>query len=421
MNVKFIAIDRINPAPYNPRVDLKPTDPRYARIVKSLDAFGLVEPLVWNTRTGNLVGGHQRLKVLRARGDRKVPVSVVDLPLEKEKALNLALNKAGGDWDRDALASLLSELTTTADLGFDIEATGFAASETEQLISGLVGDGNECDAATEPTDTTPPIAQPGDVFCLGVNGEHTLVCGDATDPESIRRALGDRRADLLHTDPPYGVSYDRRARPGGDRSAPAELLQNDGLSPKRYAAWFTSVAKAFTEGLRPGAPFYIWNGHSNFGLMADVLRAEGFLVSAVITWAKESFAPGYSDYSEQTEFALYGWRSGRKHAFYGPSNASTLWSLRRDPTRSYVHPTQKPLELAERAIRNSSKRGETVLDPFLGGGTTLIASARLGRRCAAVEIDPKYCDAAIRRYAAVAGVDALPEELRERYGMLVAS
>ena len=416
MNVKPIDIERINPAPYNPRVDLKPSDPRYARIVKSLDAFGLVEPLVWNKRTGHLVGGHQRLKVLRARGDRKVPVSVVDLPLEKEKALNLALNKASGEWDRDALAGLLAELSTADDLGFDLEASGFAQSETEQIIAGLVGEEAESEASTAAAATGPPVAQPGDIFRLGINGEHTLVCGDATDPEVIRRALDDRRADLLHTDPPYGVSYDRRSRPGGNKSDPAELLRNDELTPKRYAAWFTKVARSFAEGLRPGGAYYIWNGHSNFSLMADVLRAERFQVSSVITWAKESFAPGYGDYSEQTEFALYGWRSGRRHNFHGPKNASTLWTLRRDPTRSYVHPTQKPLELAERAIRNSSKRGETVLDPFLGGGTTLIAAARLGRRCAAVEIDPRYCDAAIRRYAAVAGTDALPDDVRERYG-----
>ncbi len=187
------------------------------------------------------------------------------------------------------------------------------------------------------------------------------------------------------------------------------------LTPKRYAKWFAKVTDAMAEALAAGAPFYAWNSHKNFGLMHDLLRARGFKISSVITWAKESFSPGFGDYNEQVEYCLYGWKGGARHSWYGPKNESTLWRVRRDRTDLYRHPTQKALELADRAIRNSSKAGQVVFDPFLGSGTTLIAAARLGRRCFGMEIEPRYCDCIVRRYIALAGKAAVKGELIERY------
>ncbi|MEM1108876.1 MAG: DNA modification methylase [Planctomycetota bacterium] len=424
MNIQTVPISRINPAPYNPRVDLKPTDPAYRAIVSSLDEFGCVEPLIWNSRTGHLVGGHQRLKVIQARGDTEVTVSVVDLPETREKALNLALNKVGGRWDRDLLTDLLADLSQAP--GLDLDVTGFQPPEIEDLLADRDGD-----ACPEPdgvlSGDEEPITQRGELITLGRHGEHRLLCGDATMPDDLDQLFGEDRASLCFTDPPYGVAYDRTARPAPrkkgkitkrvGRKPSSDLLLNDDLSASKYRAWLAKVLDRLDDRLAPGRSYYIWNGHKQFGLMHDQLTERGFKVSAVIAWAKESFSPGFGDFNEQVEFCLYGWRGGARHRFFGPKTTSTLWNVPRDRTGAGIHPTQKPLELAERALRYSSKKGEIIYDPFLGSGTTLIAAARRGRRCYGLEIEPKYCDLIVRRYIRLAGTAAVPKKLVQRYGV----
>ncbi|MCZ6652566.1 MAG: DNA modification methylase [Planctomycetota bacterium] len=419
MLIKKIPIGRINPAPYNPRRDLKPDDPQYQHLVSSMSEFGYVEPVVWNERTGHLVGGHQRFKVLLAQGILEINVSVVNLSLNREKALNIALNKVAGDWDDDKLASLLAELT--ADPEFDLEVTGFGLPDVEQLLAKLSGgdelDSEQFDVASELAKDLPAVTQKGELIELGLHGEHRVLCGDATEPADVRHLMGEHRAALCHTDPPYGVNYDRRNRPGmksrsGSVGGP---IRNDGLTSKQYRRWFAKVVAVLAESILPGAAYYIWNSHKNFGLMHDLLTECNFKVGSMISWGKESFSPGYGDYNEQVEYCLYGWKGGAPHHWYGPKNASTLWQIHRDRTRLYRHPTQKPLELAERAVRNSSKAGDIVLDAFLGSGTTLMACARLGRRCFGLEIDPPYCDCIVRRYIALAGERAVSATIAERY------
>ena len=214
MNIQTLSIDRINPAPYNPRKDLQPHDSEYQKLVKSVDEFGLVEPLVWNQCTGNLVGGHQRFKVLVARGDHEVDVSVVDLPLEKEKALNIALNKISGDWDPRKLAELLDDLVDVPDL--DLEVTGFEVDEARDLVADLLtnlgGDRQEdfdVEAALEAAG--PTVTEPGDLIVLGrdPDRQHRLLCGDCTDPDQVRGLMDGQRAVLFATDPPYLVGYDK--------------------------------------------------------------------------------------------------------------------------------------------------------------------------------------------------------------------
>jgi len=428
MDIQKIPIEQINPAPYNPRIDLKPDDPEYQKLRRSIDEFGCVEPLIWNIRTNNLVSGHQRFKVLLARGDQEVIISVVDLPPDKEKALNIALNKIGGDWDRDKLSELLAELIDVPDI--DVELTGFDLPEIEELVAGFHGGEEEADAAVSVDPDAVPITQPGDLIELGVNGQHRLLCGDATKQADAARLFGEQRASLCHMDPPYGVNYDPRNRPmppggGGDSGGGAQgrvvrPIRNDDLTPKRYAGWFAKVLAVIVECLIPGGGFYIWNSHRQFGLMHDLLTACGMKVRSTIVWAKESFSPGFGDYNEQVEFCLYGHKGGARHRWYGPKNASTLWKVHRDRTQDYHHPTQKPLELAERAIRHGSKRGEIIYDPFLGSGTTLIAAARLGRHCFGMEIEPCYCDVIVRRYIALAGEQAVSPDVLERYRLPVA-
>jgi len=279
----------------------------------NLDEFGCVEPLVWNKRTGNLVEGHQRFKIILAQGAKEAQVSVVDLPIEKEKALNIAFNKIRGDWDKNKLAELIDELVKTPQI--DIETVGFDMPEAEQLISDIHGN-------TEPVEATdlqaqlnaglPVITRPGDLIELGLNKEHRILCGDVTKPADVAKLMGDNRARLCHTDPPYNVNYDRNNRPSSTKtkksSHTTERIRNDDLTPKRYEAWFSKVVNAFAEAMVSGAPFYIWNSHKNFGLMHDLLTRHKFKVASVITWAKESFSPGFGDYNEQVEYCLYGWR-----------------------------------------------------------------------------------------------------------------
>lgn len=211
MDLQTIPLDRINPAPYNPRVDLQPGDLAYTKLQNSLDEFGLVEPLVWNKRTGNLVGGHQRLKVIKARGDTETPVVVVDLPIPKEKALNLALNKIQGDWDNLKLAELLNDLIKADDLDFNL--TGFEFDEANDLISDLVEnvtpeeENFDLDAMLKAR--SKPITQPGDLILLGTHPstQHRLLCGDSTNPNDVKTLMTDQRAILFATDPPYLVDY----------------------------------------------------------------------------------------------------------------------------------------------------------------------------------------------------------------------
>jgi DNA modification methylase len=183
-----------------------------------------------------------------------------------------------------------------------------------------------------------------------------------------------------------------------------------------YEAWLRQIFTNMAEVLAPGAAAYIWNGHKNFGPMHSMLEALNFHVASVIVWAKPNFGMSYADYHEQVEFCLYSWhKDSGAHKWYGPVTESTLWEVKRDPSRDYVHPTQKPVALAQRAIRNSSVRGDIVLDLFLGSGSTLIAAESLGRSCYGMELDPRYCDAIVRRYINYVGVDKVPETLRNKY------
>lgn len=426
MHIESIPVGKLNPAAYNPRIDLKPGDPDYDRLQRSMDEFGFVEPLVWNRRTGNLVGGHQRLKILTAQGVKQVEVSVVDLPLEREQALNVALNKIGGDWDERKLADLLTGLAQIPD--FDVSLTGFDSTDISALLDKLEALDDEDDFdladALEAAEGQPAVTQPGELIELG---RHRLLCSDSSKPEDVQRLLDGTKADLVFTDPPYNVNYyggnrptPKTARP--KRSRAWERIYMDDLDQDEYEAWLGRVMSNLLASAAPGAAFYIWNGHRQFGPMHSLLTAAGAHISCVITWAKECFAIGYGDYNQQTEFCLYGWRSPQKgagsktpHRWYGPTNESTLWQIHRDRTREYRHPTQKPLALAERAIRNSSRRGESVLDLFLGSGSTLIAAERLERRCLGLEIEPHYCDAIVRRYLALVGPEKAPGPLLERY------
>jgi len=370
-----------------------------------METFDCVEPLVWNKRTGNLVGGHQRLKVLVARGDTEVECSVVDLPAEKEKTLNLALNKISGEWDEDKLATLLRELTEIPE--FDVRLTGFDLPEASQLIDRLLpkdGD-DDFDVEAELEKIEQPETKPGELIELG---PHRVLCADCTDPANVKRLMAGAKAQLVFTDPPYAVDY-RGGRVGKEWS---HKIRQDGekywdeMTPAAYDALLKGAltnAHAFSDNK---CPLYLWFASAHIANVIEALRATGWEQRNLLVWVKHAFAGSlYAQYKHRYEPCFYAFKRGKSPRWFGPTNEVTVWEHDK-PSKNEGHPTVKPLALAERAIRNSSARGDVVLDLFLGSGTTLVAAERLGRVCHGLELEPRYCDLVKKRFGQLAGVRA---------------
>lgn len=420
MNIQRVPVSKLNPAVYNPRLDLKPGDPDYEKLKRSIDEFGCVEILVWNEKTGNLVSGHQRLKILIEQGIQEVEVSVVNLSLPKEKQLNLLLNRVRGDWDEDKLQALVSELAEIPD--FDLTLTGFDVPEISEILDRhQETKEDDFDLQKELDSIEKPITKKGDLIELG---PHRLLCGDATKPEDLAALIGGDKIDLLDIDFPYNVNYMGGSCPRTDtrpkKTRKWTKIYNDSLPQEEYEAFMRAILSNIKAHLRPGASFYQWQAHRQLGPLYQILVEMDFHIACLICWAKESAAISYADYSFQTEQAVYGWLKGESHYFAGSPGESNLWKVKRDPTKEYSHPCQKPVELAERAIKNSSKRGAVVLDVFLGSGSVMIGAEALGRRCFGMELDPKYCDAIVRRFIRFAP-GRVSQEVEERYMKGVAS
>lgn len=439
MQIRRIPATGINPAPYNPRLDLQPSDPEYAKLQRSIDEFGCVEPLVWNKRTGHLVGGHQRFKILIARGDTQLDVSVVDLPLGREKALNIALNKISGDWDQDKLGRLLEEITRTPDL--DVTLTGFDLPETQSIIAQMLAgpaadipESFDVAAQLEAAKRGPAVTKPGDLILLGRDPrlQHRLLCGDSTDPEQLKRLMGKERAALFATDPPYLVNYTGTNHPGTRASANKDwsgtycTQESSWDDPKRNAELYTRfTATAVAHAIRPDAPWYCWHASRNQGLVEDAFTQAGALVHQQIIWAKSRGVLTRSWYLWQHEPCLMGWLKGKKPRKLGagkdrsakPPMLPSVWrvdGLNAGPERP-DHPTPKPLELFEIPMLQHTRAGEVCYEPFAGSGTQIIAAQRLGRRCFALELSPVYCDVIVRRFIAAAGEAAVDPKLARRY------
>ena len=344
-----------------------------------------------------------------------IAASVVDLPLEKEKALNLALNKIRGNWDETKLAALLEELSKVPD--FNVELTGFDVPEVSEILDRRVEDKEDDfdpEAAADAIET--PVTKRGDVIPLR---RHFLMCGDATSETDLCALVGDEKIDLLDIDWPYNVNYMGGSCPRADtrpkKSRKWDAIYSDNLPQNEYEEFMRKVLSNIKTHLKPGAAFYQWQAHRQLGPLYQVLTELGFYVSSLICWAKESAAISYADYSFQTEQAVYGWLEGAAHYFAGSPGESNLWNVKRDPTKFYAHPCQKPAILAERAIRNSSRRNDAVLDVFMGSGSVLIAAESLERRCFGMELDPKYCDVIVRRFINFVGAEKVSEETRKKY------
>uniref|UniRef100_A0A6M3IP30 Putative methyltransferase n=1 Tax=viral metagenome TaxID=1070528 RepID=A0A6M3IP30_9ZZZZ len=436
-------------APYNPR---RISAQALAGLSASIERFGLVQPIIWNVRTDHVVGGHQRIRAPAAQGVTEADVVVVDLPEPEERALNVALNSPAisGEFT-DSLDGLLLELKAADPELFDqVRLEELASASLREAMNEAAGQ-TDPDAVPMPPDAA--CSRRGAVYRLGA---HRLMCGDSANVGDVDRLLAGAPVHLVNTDPPYNVKVEPRsnnaiaaglssfshtknpelardqargaeAKPSADakklktathhqglglarhpeKSQPTHAkmrpkdrpLENDFVTDAEFddllAAWFGNLARV----LLPGRAFYIWGGYANCGNYPPVLKAMGLYFSQAVIWDKQHPVLTRKDFMGAHEWCFYGWREGAAHQFFGPANAQDLWHIKKVNPQSMIHLTEKPVELATRAMEYSSKAGENVLDLFGGSGSTLIG-AQMRKRCAfLMEIDELYCDVIRRRWA----------------------
>lgn len=393
MQIQKIPIEKLNPAKYNPRKDLQPGDPEYEKLLRSVEEFGYVEPIIWNKRTGNIVGGHQRFKVLKQLGFTEIDCVVVDMDEAREKALNIALNKISGDWDTAKLAEAFRDIEQ---YGISLDITGFEAPEIDKLFQKLSReDGkiveDDFDAEAEAAQITEPLTQHGDIWLLG---KHRLMCGDSTDVADVAKLMDSTKAKMVFTDPPWNVDYGGSTHPSWKN----RQILNDKMSAEDFHKFLLSAFKAMAGVSEPGAMTYVVMSAQEWGSVMTAMKEAGYHWSSTIIWAKDSLVLSRKDYHTQYEPIWYGWLGGEKRLCpLQDRQQSDLWQIPR-PKKSEEHPTMKPVALAGKAVGNSSRPGDTVLDLFGGSGTTLIACEQSDRVNCSLELDPKYCDVIVKRY-----------------------
>lgn len=396
----YFSIKDLKRAEYNPRIM---PDAEMQSLMKSIESKGFIEPIVVNInkdRYGVIVGGHQRLTAVERLlakdavkgleidkdGFWTIPAFTVDFNLEDEKEANIALNKIHGKFDEDKLYTLIVEMKESP----TIATTGFRDDEISRILDRNMPE-------EERPDGNGMVAEPrsklGEIYELG---PHILICADSTDPVTYQRLLGAQKVDMLWSDPPYNVNYE-------GKTDEKMQIQNDAMSATDFKIF---IDKAFTpmfSYMKTGSPFYICSGWSSYPQFLDSLLKNGFYHSGVIIWVKNNAAYGFNDYkykhewiakgkkpdAKSAEAIIYGWKQGT-HTFYG-DNEFDVWEMPRRATNRN-HPTEKPDWLIMRAIRNSTKRGDIILDPFSGSGSLMSACEKTGRRAFMIEIDPHYAD-----------------------------
>lgn len=403
MNIEKKNVKDLLPADYNPRKDLKPGDPEYEKLKRSIEQFGYVEPVIWNEKTGRVVGGHQRLKVLTDMGITEVDVVVVDMDTEKEKALNIALNKISGEWDTEKLALVIADLQGT---DFDVSLTGFDPEELEDLFRDDVKGGvKEDDFDVEAELKKPTFSKAGDLWMLG---EHRLFCGDSTKPETFNLLMNGKKANLVVTDPPYNVDY----------KGSAGKIKNDSMAEDQFEQFLLAAYQQMETAMADDASIYVFHSDSHGLAFRKAFEEAGFYLSGCCIWKKQSLVLGRSPYQWQHEPVLFGWKKKGKHQWYTGRKESTIWEFDK-PKKNKDHPTMKPIALVSYPIMNSTMTGCLVLDPFGGSGSTLIACEQTGRVCYTVELDEKFCDVIVRRYieqvGSADGVTVLRDGLTYRF------
>jgi DNA modification methylase len=427
MNVEQWPIDRIVPYENNPRIN----DAAVDAVAKSIQEFGFRQPIVVD-ENGVIIVGHTRWLAAKKLGMETVPVHVATgLTLEQIRAYRIADNKTNelASWDLELLPH---ELKALQEMDFDLDTLGFTDKELNQLLDPCIKDGlTDPDEVPAPPDE--PITQFGDLITLG---DHKLLCGDSSDSDQVDRLIDGAKIHLVNTDPPYNVRVEPRSNNAiaaglssfqgpkhhqqfdverhPEKATPTRKklrakdrpLANDFVSDEEFerllAAWFGNIARV----LEAGRGFYIWGGYANLGNYPPALKSCGLYFSQGIVWDKQHPVLTRKDYMGAFEIAFYGWKEGAAHHFFGPNNAQDLWHLKKVTPQSMIHLTEKPTELAVRAMQYSSRVGENVLDLFGGSGSTLIGCEQTGRKAFLMELDPLYCDVIVERFERFTGKEA---------------
>jgi DNA modification methylase len=419
IQIEYVPISKLNAAVYNPRTM---DNAEMTRLCKGISEFGFVDPVIVNTNGNVIVGGHQRTRAAQLLGMTEVPVAWVTLDKKKEKALNIALNRISGEWKTDELLELLKELSATTD--FDMSLTGFDDEELKALLGDDKDDLGDEDAEVEPEEN--PFVKFGDLW---IWGDHKLLVGDSTNLQDVNRLIGNEKIDLVVTDPPYGISYESKAG----------KIENDDLKPKQLEEFLTKAFSSMSHALKPGGCWYCY--HADGGELGKAFRdaiaaVPELMNKATLIWVKSSATLCRSDYNMQHEPVLYGWKAGASHYYDGDFTRTSVVDddidinkldkkalqniindlrqkvpttvIRVDkPAKSELHPTTKPVRLYERNIYASSRTGELCLDLFSGSGTLIIACRKTGRKGRAIEFDPKYAQASLRRMLQYDGTEPM--------------
>ena len=340
-------------------------------------------------------------------GITEVECVVVEMDAEKEKALNIALNKISGEWDKDKLALLIADLQGA---DFDVSLTGFEPAEIDSLFK----DAQQSKVKDDDFDVEAELKQPvitraGDVWTLG---QHRLVCGDSTKPETFALLMGDRKANLVITDPPYNVNYE----------GSAGKIKNDNMADDAFYQFLLAAFQNTETVMADDASIYVFHADTEGLNFRRAFADAGFRLSGTCIWKKQSLVLGRSPYQWQHEPVLFGWKKAGKHQWYTGRKESTIWEFDK-PKKNGDHPTMKPIPLLAYPIMNSSMSNTLVLDPFGGSGSTLIACEQTDRSCCTIELDEKFCDVIVKRYieqvGSADGVSVQRDGLAYRYDELV--
>ena len=382
MKWQALPIDLLLPAVYNPRKSLKKGDKEYEKIKNSILEFGYVEPIIINYDM-TVIGGHQRLTVLKDLGYKEVQCVVVEIKDEnKVKALNIALNKITGVWNEQLLADLISDLQKS---NFNIDFTGFEPPEIEQLFSKVHNkEIKEDDFDVDEALKKPLISKKGDLWLLG---RHRIYCGDSTIPESYSLLMDGKKANIVVTDPPYNVNVEESAG----------KIKNDNMPDGDFYKFLFAAFVNIEQSMESDASIYVFHADTQGLNFRKAFTDAGFYLSGCCIWKKNSLVLGRSPYQWQHEPCLFGWKKGGRHQWYSDRKQTTIWEYDR-PRVSKEHPTMKPVALMAYPIQNSSMSNCIVLDPFLGSGSTLIAAEQAGRICYGIELDEKFLDVIVKRY-----------------------
>lgn len=391
LKVVYRKVEDLIPYARNARVH---SDAQVAEIAASIKEYGWTNPILLDGNSG-IIAGHGRLMAARKLGMDEVPtIDIIGLTDTQKRALILADNKMAlnASWDEDMLKLELADLVGGGAEGL---VTGFSQDEIDELI-GTFDPTSEVEEEELPEPPQEPKSKPGDLWILG---NHRLLCGDSTSPDDVARLMGDDRADLWLTDPPYNVSYTGKTKD-------ALTIQNDEMDDESFRRFLVSAYFAADSVLKEGAAFYIWHADSEGFNFRGACRDIGWKVRECLIWVKNAFVMGRQDYQWKHEPCLYGWKEGASHNWFSDRSQSTVLEFAR-PNRNGEHPTMKPVELFRYLIGNSTRKGQVVLDSFGGSGTTLIACEDIGRKARLIELDPAYCDVIIERWQKFTGQKAI--------------